>query len=69
MRDLIDVTWHFAYRSICLVAAPLVGLVLELDDVNSVRFGVTGGSQGGGRSNGNPFLESGLQRAEPKSPV
>lgn len=56
------------FRRIYLDAAQLAGIVIDMDDVDSEKVGVVGGSQGGGLTLACAALEPRVKRAAPAFP-
>lgn len=68
IRGLDDEPQKLLFRSIYLDCAQLVGIVMNLQEVDADRVGVTGGSQGGGLTIACAALEPRIKKAAPVFP-
>ncbi|MFA6665276.1 MAG: acetylxylan esterase [Armatimonadota bacterium] len=68
IRGLNDGPEKLLFRSIYLDCAQLAGIVINMPEVDGMRVGVTGGSQGGGLTLACAALEPRIKRAAPLFP-
>lgn len=68
IRGLDDAPERMLFRQVFLDAAQLAGIVMDMDDVDDARVGVTGGSQGGGLTLACASLEPRCKLAAPVFP-